>query len=124
MVEDVFSYIDQLCKDLDVSADNSDLMYFDQERFTRINFYSSKGTNFSLLFSDDGLELKDMGYKVTLKRDFRISYPTGIALHPLLDGVEDCFSVKYDVIVINKDDLIPILKRVISSVDLVEVVAS
>ena len=122
MLEDVFSYIDQLCEDLDVSADSSDLVMFDLEHYTRIFFYSSKGTKFSLLFSENGLELGNMGHIVTLQKDFGLSLPSGLFVQPILEGVEKSFSVKYDVIVVNRKDLVPILKEVISKVDLLTVV--
>lgn len=122
MLEDVFSYINQLCKDLDVSADNSDLAMFDLEHYASIFFYSSKGTKFSLLFSENGLELGNMRHIVTLQKDFGLSLPSGLFVQPILEGIEKSFSVKYDVIVVNRKDLVPILKEVISKVDLLTVV--
>lgn len=109
--ESVFKQIDSIAKDLDMEASNEDMIELDMNGSGYVAFIDNLNNQIVLPFSESGLEFNDLHNIVEISRVHSISYPKYIQQDVELKGVEENFSISTKVVVMSKDNLIPLLKE-------------
>lgn len=75
-----------------------------------VGFYNGKGTSIRLPFDSEGIDYDSLSHVIKIIRNFRVDYPRVIQQEVVLEGVETKFSISTSVIVVNYNDLLPLLK--------------
>lgn len=109
--ESVFQLIDDIAKELDMEASNEDMIELDVNGYGYVTFMGSLKNRVSLPFSESGLDFNTLHNIVEISRVHSISYPKYIQQPVELEGVEEDFSISTKVVVVSKDNLIPLLKE-------------
>lgn len=109
--ESVFKQIESIAEDLDMEASNEDMIELDMNGSGYVAFVDNLNNQILLPFSESGLEFNDLHHIVEIQRKHTISYPKYIQQDVELDGVEENFSISTKVVVMSKDNLIPLLKE-------------
>lgn len=109
--ESVFQLIDDIAKELDMEASNEDMIELDMSGYGYVTFMDSLKNRVSLPFSESGLDFNALHNIVEISRIHSISYPKYIQQPVELEGVEEDFSISTKVVVMSKDNLIPLLKE-------------
>jgi hypothetical protein len=109
--ESVFKQIESIAEGLDMEASNEDMIELDMNGSGYVAFVDNLNNQILLPFSESGLEFNDLHHIVEIRREHTISYPKYIQQDVELDGVEENFSISTKVVVMSKDNLIPLLKE-------------
>lgn len=109
--ESVFKQIESIAEDLDMEASNEDMIELDVNGYGYVAFMDSLKNRVSLPFSESGLDFNALHNIVEIRREHSISYPKYIQQDVELDGVEENFSISTKVVVMSKDNLIPLLSE-------------
>lgn len=102
-----FDAIDEISEYLDLEPDNEDM-----EDMVRCNggFNDSKGTSIRLPFVSEGIDYDELDHIIKIRRDLMVKYPRVIQQEVVLEGVEREFSISTTVIVVDYNNLLPLLK--------------
>ena len=109
--ESVFKQIDSIADDLDMEASNEDMIELDMNGCGYVTFVDNLNNQIRLPFSESGLEFNDLHNIVEIRREHSISYPKYIQQDVELEGVEENFSISTKVVVVSKDNLIPLVSE-------------
>lgn len=109
--ESVFQLINDIAKELDMEASNEDLIELDMNGSGYVAFVDNLNNQILLPFSESGLEFNDLHHIVEIRREHTISYHKYIQQEVELNGVEEDFSISTKVVVMSKDNLIPLLRE-------------
>ena len=109
--ESVFKQIESIAKSLAMEASNEDMIELDMNGSGYVAFIDNLNNQIVLPFSESGLEFKDLHNIVEIRREYSISYPKYIQQDVELKGVEEDFSISTKVVVMSKDNLIPLLSE-------------
>lgn len=105
-----FDAIDEISEYLDLEPDNEDMEDMVRCNGGYVGFYDSKGTSIRLPFGSEGIDYDSLSHVIKIIRNFRVDYPKVIQQEVVLEGVETKFSISTSVIVVNYNDLLPLLK--------------
>ena len=105
-----FDAIDEISEYLDLEPDNEDMEDMVRCNGSYVSFYDGKGTSIRLPFNSEGIDYDEIDHIVKIQRDLRVDYPRIIQQEVVLEGVEKEFSISTSVIVVNYNDLLPLLK--------------
>lgn len=105
-----FDAIDEISEFLDLEPDNEDMEDMVRCNGGYVGFYDSKGTSIRLPFDSEGIDYDSLSHVIKIIRNFRVDYPRFIQQEVVLEGVETKFSISTSVIVVNYNDLLPLLK--------------
>lgn len=105
-----FDAIDEISEFLDLEPDNEDMEDMVRCNGGYVGFYNGKGTSFRLPFDSEGIDYDSLSNVIKIIRNFRVDYPRVIQQEVVLEGVETKFSISTSVIVVNYNDLLPLLK--------------
>ena len=106
----VFDAIDEISEFLDLEPDNEDMEDMVRCNGGYVGFYNGKGTSIRLPFDSEGIDYDSLSHVIKIIRNFRVDYPRVIQQEVVLEGVETKFSISTSVIVVNYNDLLPLLK--------------
>ena len=109
--ESVFKQIESIAEGLDMEASNEDMIELDMNVYGYVTFRDSLNNRISLPFSESGLDFNALHNIVEISRVHSISYPKYIQQPVELEGVKEDFSISTRVVVMSKDNLIPLLKE-------------
>ena len=109
--ESVFKQIESIAEGLDMEASNEDMIELDMNGYGYVTFKDNLNNRISLPFSESGLDFDALHNIVEISRLHSISYPKYIQQPVELEGVEEDFSISTKVIVMSKDNLIPLLSK-------------
>ena len=109
--ESVFKQIESIAEDLDMEASNEDMIELDMNGSGYVAFVDNLNNQILLPFSESGLEFNDLHHIVEIRREHTISYPKYIQQPVELEGVEEDFSISTRVVVVSKDNLIPLVSE-------------
>ena len=105
-----FDAIDEISNYLDLEPDNEDMEEMVRCNGGYVGFYDGKGTSIRLPFDSRGIDYDSLSHIVKIRRDLMVNYPRVIQQEVVLEGIESEFSISTSVIVINYNDLLPLLK--------------
>lgn len=105
-----FDAIDEISNYLDLEPDNEDMEEMVRCNGGYVGFYDGKGTSIRLPFDSKGIDYDSLSHIVKIRRDLMVNYPRVIQQEVVLEGVETKFSISTSVIVVNYNDLLPLLK--------------
>lgn len=105
-----FDAIDEISEFLDLEPDNEDMEDMVRCNGGYVGFYNGKGTSIRLPFDSEGIDYDSLSHVIKITRNFRVDYPRVIQQEVVLEGVETKFSISTSVIVVNYNDLLPLLK--------------
>lgn len=105
-----FDAIDEISEFLDLEPDNEDMEDMVRCNGGYVGFYNGKGTSIRLPFDSEGIDYDSLSHVIKIIRNFRVDYPRVIQQEVVLEGVETKFSISTPVIVVNYNDLLPLLK--------------
>ena len=105
-----FDAIDEISKFLDLEPDNEDMEEMVRCNGGYVGFYDGKGTSIRLPFDSGGIDYDSLSRVIKIIRNFRVDYLRVIQQEVVLEGVEKEFSISTTVIVVNYNDLLPLLK--------------
>jgi hypothetical protein len=105
-----FDAIDEISEFLDLEPDNEDMEDMVRCNGGYVGFYNGKGTSIRLPFDSEGIDYDSLSHVIKIIRNFRVDYPRVIQQEVVLEGVETKFSISTSVIVVNYNDLLPLLK--------------
>ena len=109
--ESVFKQIESIAEGLDMGASNEDMIELDMNGYGYVTFKDNLNNRISLPFSESGLDFDALHNIVEINRVHSISYPKYIQQPVELEGVEEDFSISTRVVVMSKDNLIPLLSK-------------
>ena len=109
--ESVFKQIESIAEGLNMEASNEDMIELDMNGSGYVAFVDNLNNQILLPFSESGLEFNDLHHIVEIRREHTISYPKYIQQDVELDGVKENFSISTKVVVMSKDNLIPLLRE-------------
>lgn len=109
-MEKAFKAIEEVQEYLGLESDNESMMELDMCKSGYVGFYDDKGTSIRLPFDEEGIDYKEIDHIVKIQRDLRVHYPKVIQQEVVLKGVEKEFSISTTVIVVDYNDLLPLLK--------------
>lgn len=109
--ESVFKQIESIAEGLNMEASNEDMIELDMSGCGYVTFVDNLNNQISLPFSESGLEFNNLHNIVEIRREHSISYPKYIQQDVELEGVEENFSISTRVVVMSKDNLIPLLSE-------------
>ena len=109
--ESVFKQIESIAEGLDMEASNEDMIELDMNGYGYVTFKDNLNNRISLPFFESGLDFDALHNIVEISRLHSISYPKYIQQPVELEGVEEDFSISTKVIVMSKDNLIPLLSK-------------
>lgn len=109
-MEKAFKAIEEVQEYLGLEPDNESMMELDICKSGYVGFYDDKGTSILLPFNKEGIDYKEINHIVKIERSLRVKYPKVIQQEVVLNGVEEEFSISTSVIVVNYNDLLPLLK--------------
>lgn len=109
-MEKAFKAIEEVQEYLGLELDNESMMELDMCKSGYVGFYDDKGTSIRLPFNKEGIDYKEIDHIVKIQRDLRVHYPKVIQQEVVLEGVEKEFSISTTVIVVDYNDLLPLLK--------------
>lgn len=109
-MEKAFKAIDEVQEYLCLEPDNESMMELDMCKSGYVGFYDDKGTSILLPFNEEGIDYKEINHIVKISRSLRVKYPKVIQQEVVLKGVEEEFSISTTVIVVDYNDLLPLLK--------------
>ena len=109
--ESVFQLIDDIAKELDMEASNEGMIELGMSGYGYVTFMDSLKNRVSLPFSESGLDFNALHNIVEISRIHSISYPKYIQQPVELEGVEEDFSISTKVVVVSKDNLIPLVSE-------------
>ena len=109
-MEKAFKAIEVVQEYLGLEPDNELMMELDMCKSGYVGFYDDKGTSIRLPFNEGGIDYKEIDHIVKIRRDLRVHYPKVIQQEVVLEGVEKEFSFSTTVIVVDYNDLLPLLK--------------
>lgn len=105
-----FDAIDEISEYLDLEPDNEDMEDMVRCNGGYVGFNDSKGTSIRLPFDSEGIDYDSLSHIVKIRRDLMVNYPRVIQQEVVLEGIESEFSISTSVIVVNYNDLLPLLK--------------
>lgn len=105
-----FDVIDEISEFLDLEPDNEDMEDMVRCNGGYVGFYDGKGTSIRLPFDSKGINYDSLSHVIKIRRDLMVNYPRVIQQEVVLEGVEKEFSISTSVIVVNYNDLLPLLK--------------
>ena len=105
-----FDAIDEISEFLDLEPDNEDMEDMVRCNGGYVGFYNGKGTSIRLPSDSEGIDYDSLSHVIKIIRNFRVDYPRVIQQEVVLEGVETKFSISTSVIVVNYNDLLPLLK--------------
>lgn len=105
-----FDAIDEISEFLDLDSDNGDMEEMVRCNGGYVGFYDDKGTSIRLPFGSEGIDYDEIDHIVKIQRDLRVDYPRVIQQEVVLEGVEKEFSISTTVIVVDYNNLLPLLK--------------
>lgn len=105
-----FDAIDEISEYLGLEPDNEDMEDMVRCNGGYVGFYNSKGTSVRLPFNTEGIDYDSLSHVIKIIRNFRVDYPRVIQQEVVLEGIESEFSISTSVIVVNYNDLLPLLK--------------
>ena len=105
-----FDAINEISEYLGLEPDNEDMEDMVRYNGGYVGFYDSKGTSIRLPFDSEGIDYDSLSHVIKIIRNFRVDYPKVIQQEVVLEGVEKEFSISTSVIVVNYNDLLPLLK--------------
>lgn len=105
-----FDTIDEISEYLDLEPDNEDMEDMVRCNGGYVGFYDGKGTSIRLPFDSEGIDYNSFNHVIKITRNFRVDYPRVIQQEVVLEGIESEFSISTSVIVVNYNDLLPLLK--------------
>ena len=109
--ESVFKQIESIAEGLDMEASNEDMIELDMNGSGYVAFIDNLNNQIVLPFSESGLDFNALHNIVEIRRLHSISYPKYIQQEVELEGVEENFSISTRVVVMSKDNLIPLLRE-------------
>ena len=109
-MEKAFKAIEEVQEYLGLEPDNESMRELDMCKSGYVGFYDDKGTSIRLPFNEEGIDYKEIDHIVKIQRDLRVHYPRVIQQEVVLEGVEKEFSISTKVIVVDYNDLLPLLK--------------
>lgn len=105
-----FDAIEEISKFLDLEPDNEDMEEMVRCNGGYVSFYDGKGTSIRLPFDSKGIDYDYLDHVIKIRRDLVVKYPRVIQQEVVLEGVEKEFSISTTVIVVDYNDLLPLLK--------------
>lgn len=105
-----FDAIDEISKFLDLEPDNEDMEEMVRCNGGYVSFYDGRGTYIRLPFDSEGIDYNSLSRVIKINRNFRVDYPRVIQQEVVLEGVEKEFSISTTVIVVDYNNLLPLLK--------------
>lgn len=105
-----FDAIDEISEYLDLEPDNEDMEDMVRCNGGYVGFHDGKGTSIRLPFDSKGIDYDSLSHIVKIRRDLMVNYPRVIQQEVVLEGIESEFSISTSVIVVNYNDLLPLLK--------------
>lgn len=105
-----FDVIDEISKYLDLEPDNEDMEDMVRCNGGYVGFYDGKGTSIRLPFDSEGIDYDELDHIIKIRRDLMVKYPRVIQQEVVLKGVEKEFSISTTVIVVDYNNLLPLLK--------------
>lgn len=109
--ESVFKQIESIAEDLDMEASNEDMIELGMSGYGYVTFMDNLKNRVSLPFSESGLDFNALHNIVEINRVHSISYPKYIQQPVELEGVEEDISISTRVVVVSKDNLIPLVSE-------------
>ena len=109
-MEKVFKVIKEIQEYLGLEPDNADLEDLVRCNGGLVSFYDDKDTYIILPFTEDGLDYDKINHIVVIERSFAVKYPEFTQQEVALDGVEREFFLSTNVVIMNYDNLLPLLK--------------
>lgn len=109
-MKNVFDAINEISEFLDLGPDNEDMEDMVRCNGGYVGFYDGKGTSLRLPFDSEGIDYEKIDHIVKIQRDLRVDYPRVIQQEVVLEGIEKEFSISTTVIVVDYNDLLPLLK--------------
>lgn len=94
-----------------MEASNEDMIELGMSGYGYVTFMDSLKNRVSLPFSESGLDFNALHNIVEISRVHSISYPKYIQQPVELEGVEEDFSISTRVVVMSKDNLIPLVSE-------------
>lgn len=105
-----FDAIDEISEYLGLEPDNEDMEDMVRCNGGYVGFYDSKGTSIRLPFDSEAIDYDELDHIIKIRRDLMVNYPRVIQQEVVLEGIESKFSISTSVIVVNYNDLLPLLK--------------
>ena len=105
-----FDAIDEISEFLDLEPDNEDMKDMVRCNGGYVGFYDGKGTSIRLPFDSEGIDYDELDHIIKIRRDLMVNYPRVIQQEVVLEGIESEFSISTSGIVVNYNDLLPLLK--------------
>lgn len=105
-----FAAIEEISKSLDLGPDNEDMEEMVRCNGGYVSFYDGRGTSIRLPFDSEGIDYDSLSHVIKITRNFRVDYPRVIQQEVVLEGVEHEFSISTTVIVVDYNNLLPLLK--------------
>lgn len=105
-----FDAIEEISKFLDLAPDNEDMEEMVRCNGGYVGFYDGKGTSIRLPFDSEGIDYDELDHIIKIRRYLMVKYPRVIQQEVVLEGVEREFSISTTVIVVDYNDLLPLLK--------------
>lgn len=105
-----FDAIDEISEYLDLEPDNEDMEDMVRCNGGYVGFNDSKGTSIRLPFGSEGIDYDELSHIIKIRRDLMVNYPRVIQQEVVLEGVEREFSISTTVIVVDYNNLLPLLK--------------
>lgn len=109
-MEKVFKAIEEVQEYLGLEPDNADLEDLVHCNGGLVSFYGDKDTYIILPFTDNGLDYEKINHIVVIERSFAVKYPEFTQQEVVLEGVEREFFLSTNVVIMNYDNLLPLLK--------------
>lgn len=120
-MEKAFKAIDKVQEYLGLEPDNESMMELNMCKSGYVGFYDVKGTSILLPFNEEGIDYKEINHIVKIQRDLRVHYPKVIQQEVFLEGVEKEFSISTTVIVVDYNDLLPLLKSCLNQFNKIKI---
>lgn len=105
-----FDAIDEISEYLGLEPDNEDMEDMVRCNGGYVGFYDSKDTSIRLPFDSEGIDYDELDHIIKIRRDLMVNYPRVIQQEVVLEGIESEFSISTSVIVVNYNDLLPLVK--------------
>lgn len=105
-----FDAINEISEFLDLEPDNGDMEEMVRCNGGYVGFHDGKGTSIRLPFDSEGIDYGELDYIIKIRRDLKVHYPKVIQQEVVLEGVEKEFSISTMVIVVDYNNLLPLLK--------------
>lgn len=102
--------IEEISKYLDLEPDNEDMEEMVRCNGGYVGFYDGKGTSIRLPFDAEGIDYDSLDHIIKIRRDLVVKYPRVIQQEVVLEGIEREFSISTTVIVVDYNNLLPLLK--------------